>query len=67
MSKRCVTPEEKAELLEKILKIWVEHPHQRLCQLLVNSSRGDDIFYKEDDELLRDLEQFTLKFGGTQH
>jgi len=46
-------------LLAAIERVWVKHPDARLCQLLSNLCRGEpgangeDLFYVEDDEVLR--------------
>ncbi len=54
-------PERIPEILDKIRKIWEQHPQLRLGQLLVASfqkkTKQNDIFYVEDKELIEMVEE----------
>jgi uncharacterized protein YihD (DUF1040 family) len=56
-------PKRIPEILKKIQEIWEQQPDLRLGQLLQIVSMGNrnqhDMFYYEDDALLKDLEAFT--------
>ena len=46
-------------ILALIEKIWEKHPYLRLCQLIGNCfPAGQDLYYLEDEELKRKLEEF---------
>jgi len=48
-------------ILKKIRKIWKKNPDWRFCQLFINILKIKDngtIFYIEDDELLKKLNEF---------
>lgn len=53
MKGRAVTPEQKREVIERILEAWIRlHPHERLGQMLHNACSSDgDFFYIEDDRI----------------
>jgi hypothetical protein len=58
---RAVTPDQKAEVLARLLEAWKKHPKQRLGQLLWNANSTTnqvDLFYVEDYELLQACEEF---------
>jgi len=58
---RAITPEQKAEVLRRLLKAWEQHPKQRLGQFLWNAntqSNQADLFYVEDYELIEAAEEF---------
>ncbi len=63
MIDRAETPQEKREMLERLLTAWEKCPQQRLGQLLVNTLRGENetlhqrLFYVEDFALARLLEK----------
>ena len=49
-------------ILTELCKVWEEHPDLRLGQLLVNAAhiagwKNSDIFYVEDDQLRRGIEE----------
>lgn len=54
----------------QVKHIWRTNPGLRLSQLLVNAAqeagRESDIFYIEDDDLLKYLRQFNEKHGETK-
>ena len=53
-------PERIPEILDRIRKVWEQHPQLRLGQLLVASfqkkTKQNDIFYVEDKELIEMVE-----------
>ena len=64
LAKRALTPEQKRALLDQLLAAWLEAPNLRLGQLIVNAVGGRhlaDIFYREDDDLLANVETFVTK------
>ena len=58
-------PERIPEILDRIRKVWEQHPQLRLGQLLVASfqkkTKQNDIFYVEDKELIKKLTEYRLK------
>jgi hypothetical protein len=61
MMKRATTPEQKHEIIERLLNVWLSVPELRLGQLIDNGIpfRADgesDIFYIEDYELIECVE-----------
>lgn len=46
-------------VLEELEEFWEENPDLRLAQIISNASQerghGDDVFYMEDEELVRYL------------
>jgi len=44
-------------LLKEIERIWLEDPDLRLCQLIGNCYESGDLYYKEDDDLLKRLKE----------
>jgi len=58
---RAITPEQKDEVMRRLLLAWKKHPAQRLGQLLWNANSQTnqaDLFYVEDYELVRATEEF---------
>lgn len=57
---RAKTPKEKKQVLNDLLKVWLQNPELRLAQLLMNLQNADgiDIYYKEDFTLIEDLKKF---------
>ena len=47
-------------ILIQIEKIWKNHPELRLCQLIQNCFR-DDIYYIEDEKLIKTLKEYYEK------
>lgn len=43
-------------LLDKLAQHWKNNPHQRLCQLIVNLTKNDP-FYVRDEELEEKLDK----------
>ncbi len=64
MKGRALTPELKAQVLQRIQAAWNEVPHLRLSQFLhsatVLQNPGRDIFYVEDEELCEELEAYVF-------
>lgn len=50
-------------ILNKLEEIWLEFPDLRLGQFLLNVSRDPELYYIEDDELIKKLESFYCKEG----
>jgi len=50
-------PDRVDRILKKIKHIWTMNPDLRLTQLIGNLFEAGDIYYKEDDELEKRLEQ----------
>ena len=44
-------------ILKEIERIWLENPDLRLCQLIGNCYESEDLYYKEDDNLLKRLKE----------
>jgi hypothetical protein len=59
---RAITPEQKREVMGRILTAWLRAPDLRLGQLIVNTQRppgpGPDLFNVEDFELANDVRRF---------
>ena len=45
------------EIGEVLLKIWMEYPQLRLCQLIGNCFDAGDLYYKCDEDLLSRLKE----------
>ena len=45
-------------LLERLEKIWKEHPDLRLGQLILNVVRDPALYYLEDEEIINSIEEF---------
>lgn len=55
------TSEHKKEILNNIYAIWSQTQHLRLGQLLTVACKEVDLFYVEDAQLIRFLEDFNQK------
>lgn len=60
---RATTPEQKRVVIERLYECWLKQPELRLGQLIVNATyevhqRSGDIFYVEDEELVKLVEDF---------
>ena len=53
--KRLLTPE---KILDLIRQVWEKYPGLRLCQLIGNCFPWGDNYYKEDAELVEQLEKY---------
>jgi uncharacterized protein YihD (DUF1040 family) len=65
MSTKQRDPKRIPEMLEALRAVWEKNPDLRLMQLIVNACHASaaDLFYYEDDELLKGLRAFE---GSTQ-
>lgn len=52
---RAATPDEKNRVLTALLSAWLAHPRERLGQFLVNAVESEDLFFLDDDKLVRKL------------
>lgn len=60
MNGRAITPEQKRAVVERLLAAWLVVPEQRLGQLICNGQSAShvvDVFYVEDEQLIRACEQ----------
>lgn len=53
---RATTPEQRREVVERLLAVWERHPELRLGQLVCSAGNRHDPFYTEDFELVEKLE-----------
>ena len=54
--KRARTPEQKQNVLDNLLKLWLKVPDQRLGQMIANYYFGCDFFFVEDYDFIGYLE-----------
>ena len=57
MPNRANTLNEKKEVIERLLKLWLDNPELRLAQLIGNVKRNP-IYYQEDFPFIKELEEF---------
>lgn len=57
---RAITPRQKADVLDCIYGAWTRNPDLRLGQLLMVACKQKDLFYVEDFELAKLLENKEL-------
>lgn len=56
---RATTPEKKREIVEALLKVWLQNPSLRLTQLMTNPYGERLPYYQEEDfDLIRLLEDY---------
>lgn len=55
--KRATTPEQKAEILHRLLQLWRDNPQLRFVQMIGNVL-PIDAYYKEDYDFINDLESY---------
>ena len=48
------------EILSKIKEVWDRNPDLRLGQLLLNCARDPALYYIEDDDLVKALQELYL-------
>jgi hypothetical protein len=51
-------PQRIEKVLSAIRDKWYEYPDLRLGQLLINAVYSDDLFYIEEDKLIKKLNKF---------
>lgn len=58
---RALTPAQKWEVMDRLLRAWLLRPEMRLGQLIVNAigCHSPEIFYREDFKLVRMVEEMT--------
>lgn len=61
---RANTPEEKKEVLDEVLAVWLRHPELRLCQLLTIACTEERMFYIEDFILVEDVQKISDKLSA---
>lgn len=59
--KRARTYDEKKEIIERLFKLWLKVPEQRLGQLICNYAPSGDLFFPEDYDLMDALERNVAK------
>ena len=59
---RARTPDQKREVIERLLAVWENHPDLRLLQLITNVY--SDCYYVEDWDFIEALERFYMPIGG---
>jgi len=64
MKNRATEDWQKRDVMEKILKVWVENPSLRLGQLILNAiGHTDYIFITEDYELVEKVFAFSERYN----
>ena len=61
-------PKRIEKVLSTIRRIWYKNPDLRLCQMIGNVVDSINMYYVEDDELIKrleDLEKLKLEINGT--
>lgn len=60
---RANTDSDKEVIMRRLLAVWKCMPELRLGQLIMNATNNPDIFYVEDFDLLKCVEDFAARFG----
>lgn len=64
LEKRATEDWQKRDVMEKILKVWIENPSLRLSQLLINSIDVDtNLYIVEDYDLVDKVYAFDKKYN----
>lgn len=64
LKKRAIHEWQKRDVMEKMLKLWIENTHLRLGQLIINAIGKDtDLYNIEDYDLIEKLFTFNNKFN----
>jgi hypothetical protein len=50
---------EKRRAMERILAVWMRHPHLRLGQLISNANNGTDLFFVRDADFADNVERYS--------
>ena len=58
---RAETPEQKRQVIERLYAAWLANPDSRLCQLIMNATHPNPVFYIEDMDLVTQVEKFINK------
>ena len=53
-------PDRIDKILEEVKRVWEKFPDLRLGQLLLNIPISGDIYYIEDEQLIRELKKLYL-------
>lgn len=64
---RAKTPEQKKEIVEDLLSIWLDNPKLRLGQLIGNvyhAPSGGDPYHVEDYDLINEISAYYDMDGG---
>jgi hypothetical protein len=48
------------DILDKLKKIWLENPNLRLGQLIENVFKESNIYYMEDNDFIKDIEDYYI-------
>lgn len=57
--KRAARDNEKRGVMERVLAVWMRHPHLRLGQLISNANSGHDLFFTQDADLVEKVERYS--------
>jgi hypothetical protein len=64
MKRRATEDWQKRDVMEKLLKVWIENPSLRLSQLIVNSIDVDtNLFIVEDYDLVDKVFAFSERYN----
>jgi hypothetical protein len=64
MKNRATEDWQKRDVMEKILKVWIENPSLRLSQLLINSIDVDtNLYVVEDYDLVEKVFTFSERYN----
>ena len=64
MKNRATEDWQKRDVMEKILKVWIENPSLRLSQLLINSIDVDtNLYVVEDYDLVDKVFTFSERYN----
>jgi len=58
LDNRANTPEQKKEIIDRLLVVWLSVPDLRLGQLIANVVGTGNLFYKEDYNLMVQVEDY---------
>jgi hypothetical protein len=58
LDRRALTPEQKKQVLDDVLEVWLKKPELRLGQLIFNAiSSRKNIYYVEDLDIVEHLKE----------
>ena len=58
MRRRAMTPQQKRDIIERLLSLWEDNPDLRLGQLISNTEGQANQFYLEDYQFMDMLEKY---------